>query len=91
MLTCPLLDEFAELIHHPSASKADITILDTVEWDPRGDYREQVLAVREACAHTGHSDIRVYKVAHGGSRIEYFLVGVKDGHLLGLRAMSVES
>lgn len=76
------------MIHHPHPKDADIEILDTKTWDPRGAYHDLVEIVRDVC---GGTDIKVFKVAHGGSRVEYWLVGSKDGKLLGVKALSIES
>lgn len=63
-------------------------ILDIAEWDPQGQYKEIVDAVREACKG---SDVRVYKVGKDGARVEYWVVGVEGGKLFGVKALSIES
>ena len=79
---------FAKVVGHPSPKDADVSILDIGEWDPQGQYQEVVDAVREA---TKGSDVRVYRIAKEGARAEYWVVGLVDGKLLGVRALAVES
>jgi len=79
---------FSKLVGHPSPKDADVSILDIGEWDPQGEYKDLVDAVREA---TKGSDVRVYRIAKDGSRAEYWLVGIADGKLVGVKALAVES
>lgn len=79
---------FAKLINHPKPSEADIQIMDVGEWDTQGQYKDVVEAVREAVKG---SDVRVYKIVKDGSRIEYWVVGVEGAHLVGVKALAVES
>lgn len=65
-----------------------MSILDIAEWDVQGQYKEIVEATRAA---TKGSDVRVYRIARGGSRVEYWVVGVEGGRLLGARALAIES
>ena len=65
-----------------------MSILDIGEWDVQGQYKEIVEATREA---TKGSDVRVYRIGRGGSRVEYWVVGVEGGKLLGARALAIES
>lgn len=80
--------EFAKLVNHPSPNDADVEILDVGEWDTQGQYKEVVDATREA---TKGSDVRVYRIGHGGSRVEYWVVGLEGGKLIGAKALSIES
>jgi hypothetical protein len=82
------VDAFAKLVGHPSSKDAGVEILDIGEWDTQGQYKEVVDATREA---TKGSDVRVYRIRRGGSRIEYWVVGVADGKLLGVKALAIES
>lgn len=82
------IDTFAKLISHPEPKNASIEIMDVSQWDTQGQYKEVVDAVREACQG---SDVRVYRVEHGGTRMEYWVVGISDGRLTGVKALSVES
>lgn len=79
---------FAKLVHHPSPGEADISIMDVQEWDPRGHYKKLVEKVREAVKG---SEVRVYRVGLGGTRVEYWVVGVVDGRLVGAKALAIES
>lgn len=82
------LATFAKTIDHPSPSKAEVDILDVEQWDPQGQYKEIVDAVRSA---SKGGDVRVYKIQSSGARIEYWVLGVEGGKLLGVKALSVES
>ncbi len=77
------------MIHHPDPSKADIEILDPVKWDPKGHYKHVVDATRNACMG---SHVMVYRVALGGPRVEYWVVGVDENRkLVGVKALAIES
>lgn len=79
---------FAKLVSHPDPKKAEVEIMDIGEWDTQGQYKELVDAVREA---SKGSDVRVYRISKGGSRIEYWVVGLEDGKIMGVKALSIES
>ncbi|KAH8599353.1 hypothetical protein B0O99DRAFT_649936 [Bisporella sp. PMI_857] len=79
---------FAKLVDHPEPTSAGVEILDIGEWDAHGQYKDVVDATREA---TEGSDVRVYRVRRDGARVEYWVVGVKDGRLLGVRTLAIES
>lgn len=79
---------FAKLINHPSPSSAEVEIIDIGEWDIQGQYKDVVEAVRAA---TKGSDVRVYRIAKDGARVEYWVVGVEAGKLVGAKALAVES
>jgi len=57
------------------------------EWDPKGQYKKIVDAVKEAA----EGEVKVFRVDLEGSRVEYYVVGVGGGKVLGLKVMSVES
>jgi hypothetical protein len=65
-----------------------VEIMDIGKWDPQGQYKELVDATRKA---TKGSDVMVYRIERGGSRVEYWLVGVEGGKLLGVKALAIES
>ena len=58
------------------------------EWDPRGKYAEVVRAV-EGVVEGGQ--VKVYRVEKGRTRVEYYVLGVKGGRLVGVLARAVES
>ena len=58
------------------------------EWDPRGEYGEVVRAV-EGVVEGGK--VTVYRVEKGRTRVEYYVVGVKGGKMVGVVAKAVES
>lgn len=62
--------------------------MDIGEWDTQGQYKDVVEATREACKG---SDVRVYRVELGGTRVEYWVVGLEGGKLVGLKALAIES
>jgi len=79
---------FAKLVNHPNPDEAEVQIMDIGEWDTQGQYKEIVNATRDA---TKGSDVRVYRISKGGSRVEYWVVGVESGKLIGAKAMAIES
>ncbi|KAJ8122180.1 hypothetical protein ONZ43_g1560 [Nemania bipapillata] len=83
---------FATLIHHPNPSNAVIEIQDPADWDPQGQY----LAILDAVRQAGKgNDVRVYRVAKGGVKVEYWVVTTdgkgKGARLVGAKALAVES
>ncbi|KAK3683739.1 hypothetical protein B0T22DRAFT_443749 [Podospora appendiculata] len=84
--------EFAELINHWDPKAAEIEILDPVDWDSRGQYKDIIDAVRAAGEG---NDVRVYRVANGGVKAEYWVVTTegkgKGAKLVGAKALAVES
>ena len=62
--------------------------MDIGEWDSQGQYKELVDVVRK---ETKGSDVRVYRIARDGTRVEYFVVGVEGGKLVGVKALAIES
>ncbi|KAI1635674.1 hypothetical protein F4809DRAFT_613045 [Biscogniauxia mediterranea] len=85
-------EEFASLIHHPDPSKAEIEILDPADWDTQGQYKTVLDAVRKAGKG---NDVRVYRVAKGGVRVEYWVVTTEgkgaNAKLVGAKALAIES
>ncbi|OAA43827.1 hypothetical protein NOR_04402 [Metarhizium rileyi] len=80
--------EFAKLIKHWDADKADISIMDPVDWDSEGRYAKLIEAVREA---TKGNDVRVYSVTRDKTRTEYWLVSREEERIVGVKALGVES
>ncbi|KAL8727682.1 MAG: hypothetical protein Q9181_005622 [Wetmoreana brouardii] len=80
----PSENEFAELIGHDSVST-----MSTKEFDPRGQYKDVVQAVEK----TGDGKSRIFRVVHGKTRLEYYVVGLDKGkgRVVGLKAKAVES
>lgn len=79
---------FAKLVQHPDPSQAEVEIMDVAHWDAQGEYKELVNATRDA---TKGSDVIVYRIGRDGARVEYWLVGVEGGKLVGVKALAVES
>lgn len=85
-------EEFAKLIHHPDPANATIEIRDPADWDTQGQYEAILDAVRKAGKG---NDVRVYRVARQGARVEYWVV-TTDGkgagaRLVGAKALAIES
>lgn len=59
------------------------------EFDPQGQYKKVVDAVKKA----GDGKAKVFRVEHGSTRAEYYVISVdeKEGRVVGLKALSVES
>ncbi|KAI0385387.1 hypothetical protein F5Y04DRAFT_245703 [Hypomontagnella monticulosa] len=85
-------EEFASLIQHPDPSSAQIEIQDPADWDSQGQYSSIVDAVRKAGKG---NDVRVYRVAKGGVKVEYWVVTTEgkgaNAKLVGAKALAVES
>lgn len=77
--------DLKELLGHD----ADVSSVGEKEFDPRGQYKKVVDAVKSA----GNGKVSIFRVEHGGTRAEYYVVSVdgKDGRLVGLKALAVES
>ena len=59
------------------------------DFDPRGQYTQVVESVKEA----GSGEAKVFRVEHGSTRAELYVVSVdeKDGRIVGLKVLVVES
>jgi hypothetical protein len=79
---------FAKLVNHPNPKNADVSIMDIGAWDSQGQYKDVVDAVRKEAKG---SDVRVYRIGRDGARVEYFVVGVEGGTLVGVKALAIES
>lgn len=84
--------EFAKLIQHPDPEGAGVELLDPIDWDSNGQYREVIEAVRTAGQG---NDVRVYRVPSSGARVEYWVVTTEGkgsgAKLVGVKALAVES
>ena len=80
-----LEDEFGELIEHDS----EVSTVTTKDFDPQGEYQKVIKAVEQS----GDGMARIYRVEHGRTRIEYYVVGFdkEGGRVVGLKAKAVES
>ncbi|KAK7179236.1 hypothetical protein PSPO01_14678 [Paraphaeosphaeria sporulosa] len=65
----------------------EVEELSVSKWDPKGQYKNVVDTVKKVV----DGEVKVFRVALTGAREEYYVVGVKDGKVLGLKALSVES
>ena len=66
---------------------AEVEELSIEKWDPKGQYKNVVDTVRKVV----DGKVKVFRVELSGAREEYYVVGVKEGKVLGLKALSVES
>ncbi|KAF2256985.1 hypothetical protein BU26DRAFT_446161 [Trematosphaeria pertusa] len=68
---------------------AEVEEIAVKEWDPQGQYAKVVEAVKKV----GSGEVKVFRVQHGGTRAEYYVVSLdeKAGRVVGLKALSVES
>lgn len=62
--------------------------MDPLDWDSKGEYVKLLEAVREA---SRGNDVRVYRVVRDSSRVEYWLVTVEEGRIVGAKALGIES
>ncbi|KAI4142277.1 MAG: hypothetical protein L6R39_005006 [Caloplaca ligustica] len=81
----PSENQFADLIGHGS----EVSTLSSKEFDPRSQYKDVLQAVEKA----GDGKSRIYRMSHGKTRVEYYVVGLdKDNkRLVGLKAKAVET
>ena len=61
----------------------------TKEFDPRDQYKE----VLQAVGNAGDGKSRIFRVGHGKTRVEYYVVGLDKGkgRVVGMKAKAVES
>ncbi|KAF2689383.1 hypothetical protein K458DRAFT_439723 [Lentithecium fluviatile CBS 122367] len=57
------------------------------DWDPKGQYKKVLDAVKKAT----DGEVKVFRVELEGTRMEYYVVGVSEKKVVGLKALSVES
>ncbi|KAL9603128.1 MAG: hypothetical protein Q9219_001331 [cf. Caloplaca sp. 3 TL-2023] len=81
----PSENEFGRLIGHDSG----VSTMTTKDFDPRGQYTAVLQAVEKA----GDGKNRIFRVGHGKTRLEYYVVGLDKGkgRVVGLKAKAVES
>ncbi|KAL8947799.1 MAG: hypothetical protein Q9222_005956 [Ikaeria aurantiellina] len=81
----PSENEFADLIGHDS----EVSTMSTKEFDPHGQYKDVLQTVEKA----GDGKSRIFRVGHGKTRAEYYIVGLdKDtSKVVGMKAKAVES
>lgn len=77
-------DSFKKLLGHGD----EVEELQIKEFDPRGQYKGVLEAVRKAI---GGREVKVFRAGYGRTRAEYYVVGVEDGKLVGLKAKAVET
>ncbi|KAF2497614.1 hypothetical protein BU16DRAFT_525257 [Lophium mytilinum] len=80
----PSADELGKLLSHD-----EVESVGEKEFDPKGQYKSVLDAVKKA----GSGEVGVFRVEHGSTRAEYYVVSVdaKEGRLVGLKALAVES
>ncbi|EOD50202.1 hypothetical protein GTA08_BOTSDO00334 [Neofusicoccum parvum] len=76
---------FAKLIGHDS----DASSISQKDFDPKNQYAKVIDAVKQA----GSQDVSIFRVQHGSTRAEYYVVSLdkKGGKIVGLKAVAVES
>ncbi|KAL8669281.1 MAG: hypothetical protein Q9168_006122 [Polycauliona sp. 1 TL-2023] len=81
----PSENEFCDLIGHDS----EVTTMTPKEFDAQGQYKEVLQAVENA----GDRKSRIFRVGHGKTRVEYYVVGLdrEKGRVVGMKAKAVES
>ncbi len=80
-----LIDDFGKLVGH----KGEVTTLQVKTFDPSGQYKE----VLEVVEKVGDGKVRIFKVEHGRTRVEYYVVGLdeKGKKVVGMKALAVET
>lgn len=82
-------EEVAAKLAGVEASKVET--LTVKEFDLRGKYGNVVSAVEEAVGKEGKAGVKVFRVEKGGARCEYWVVGLKEGRVVGMMVGAVES
>lgn len=70
--------------------KERVKRLSAEEWDPRGVYKEVIEGVKGG-AKDGAVAVYEVETEEEGTRKGYFVLGIGEGGLVGVRAGSVES
>ncbi|TQS35229.1 hypothetical protein Golomagni_04357 [Golovinomyces magnicellulatus] len=83
-----LQESFAKLVHHPNPIGAGVQILKVSDWDHHGQYGKIVDAVNAAVKN---SAVQVYRVEISNAKSEYWIVGLRDSFMLGVKALSIET
>lgn len=62
------------------------------EFDPRGQYKDAIAAVKTALGVSDDATISVFRAEVDQSRVEYYLIGYLEEtkEVLGLRTLAVE-
>lgn len=85
-------EEIAKLVDHWDPRAAEVEILDPIDWDVNGQYKDIIDAVTKAGKG---NDVRVYRIVKDKSRVEYFVVtrlgDGKSARLVGVKALAIES
>lgn len=80
------------MVEHWDPASAEVEIMDPVDWDRNGQYKDIVDAVSKAGKG---NDVRVYRIVKDSSRVEYFVVtrqgDGKNARLVGVKALAIES
>ncbi|KAI4184363.1 MAG: hypothetical protein L6R41_004781 [Letrouitia leprolyta] len=81
----PSENELADLI----GDNSEVSTMSTKDFDPRGQYKDVIQAVEKA----GDGKSRIFRIGHGKTRIEYYVIGLDKakGRVVGLKAKAVES
>ncbi|KAF2636424.1 hypothetical protein P280DRAFT_472977 [Massarina eburnea CBS 473.64] len=77
--------ELKKLLSHGE----EVEEISVKDWDPQGQYNNVLEAVKKAGG--GGGEVKVFRVDLEGARTEYYVVGVAEGKVVGLKALSVES
>ena len=65
----------------------EVEELSTKKFDPRGDYKDVISLVEKEV----DGGVKVFRIQTDRARVEYYVVGVKDGKILGVKARAIES
>ncbi len=76
------IDDMKQLLSHGAE-------VETVDEKGFGEYQKVIKVVKEA----GNGKVAIYRVHHGSTRAEYFVISVDEdgGRVVGLKALAVES
>ena len=86
MMLIAIAVSFAKLIGHDG----HVEQTELSSWNVKGQYDSVVEAVKKAAS--GARDVKVFRVSHGSTRCEYYVVTLtKEDKVVGVKARAVES
>ncbi len=86
----PSAGEFEDLVGKAKGNNgpARAEELSLKDFDPRGEYKSVIESVKGVVEG---GEVKIFRLGRGKTRAEYFIVGLKSGRIVGVRADAVES
>jgi hypothetical protein len=83
----PSVSEFKKVLGQKIGDEVEELSVD--EFDPRGEYKQIVQRVKEA--GEGKGGLKVFRVQASKTKVEYYVLNVGEGKLIGVVTKAVES